>query len=371
MYKRLATFGDAHGARSARTLGQSVDAYNSAVGSLERQVLPGARKFTELGLRPGEGDRGDSRRSKSCARGRRRWPAESDAADGRTPAMTDDPCSAASRPVRCAYFAVLFAPAPHARAAARGALRVRRRRSADRRRRRRTRPPTRASSWWRGEVDRLAAGRPEHPIARGAAAAARSPRRRSRRCCTRCWSAADLDLARMTYRTLAGTRGLLLSRSAGRAADAGRGGAGRRPRAAGATEREFARRLGSARAPGRRCCATCARDVAAGRLLCAARAARGGRRRSADAGRPARPGCGSDSPACSARASCAPSWPRCRRLLAERGRARSRAAPRASCSRLHSRLARPARRDRADPTRAEVPPDRDCGPRGAPRVRYA
>ncbi len=51
LYKRLATFGG-HLARVGRTLGQSVDAYNSAVGSLERQVLPGARKFTELGLRP-------------------------------------------------------------------------------------------------------------------------------------------------------------------------------------------------------------------------------------------------------------------------------------------------------------------------------
>jgi DNA recombination protein RmuC len=52
LYRRLATFGG-HLARVGRTLGQSVDAYNSAVGSLERQVLPGARKFTELGLRPG------------------------------------------------------------------------------------------------------------------------------------------------------------------------------------------------------------------------------------------------------------------------------------------------------------------------------
>jgi DNA recombination protein RmuC len=51
LYKRLATFGS-HVARIGRSLGQSVEAYNAAVGSLERQVLPGARKFTELGLRP-------------------------------------------------------------------------------------------------------------------------------------------------------------------------------------------------------------------------------------------------------------------------------------------------------------------------------
>ena len=50
-YKRLFTFTE-HLAKVGRTLGQSVEAYNSAVGSLERQVLPGARKFTELGLRP-------------------------------------------------------------------------------------------------------------------------------------------------------------------------------------------------------------------------------------------------------------------------------------------------------------------------------
>jgi DNA recombination protein RmuC len=52
LYRRLAKFGE-HMGKIGRSLGQSVDAYNSAVGSLERQVLPGARKFTELGLRPG------------------------------------------------------------------------------------------------------------------------------------------------------------------------------------------------------------------------------------------------------------------------------------------------------------------------------
>jgi DNA recombination protein RmuC len=50
LYKRLATF-TGHLARVGKALGQGVEAYNSAVGSLERQVLPGARKFTELGLR--------------------------------------------------------------------------------------------------------------------------------------------------------------------------------------------------------------------------------------------------------------------------------------------------------------------------------
>ncbi len=51
LYKRLGVF-TAHLTKLGRNLGQSVDAYNSAVGSLERQVLPGARKFTELGVRP-------------------------------------------------------------------------------------------------------------------------------------------------------------------------------------------------------------------------------------------------------------------------------------------------------------------------------
>jgi DNA recombination protein RmuC len=51
LYKRLAVFAS-HVNRVGRSLTQSVDAFNSAVGSLERQVLPGARKFTELGIRP-------------------------------------------------------------------------------------------------------------------------------------------------------------------------------------------------------------------------------------------------------------------------------------------------------------------------------
>jgi DNA recombination protein RmuC len=50
-YKRLVTFAT-HLGKVGRALGQGVEAYNAAVGSFERQVLPGARKFTELGLRP-------------------------------------------------------------------------------------------------------------------------------------------------------------------------------------------------------------------------------------------------------------------------------------------------------------------------------
>lgn len=51
LYKRLAVF-STHLGKLGRTLGNSVDNFNAAVGSLERQVLPGARKFTELGVRP-------------------------------------------------------------------------------------------------------------------------------------------------------------------------------------------------------------------------------------------------------------------------------------------------------------------------------
>ncbi len=49
LYGRLATF-VTHMNRMGRQLASSVENYNRAVGSLERSVLPGARKFVELGV---------------------------------------------------------------------------------------------------------------------------------------------------------------------------------------------------------------------------------------------------------------------------------------------------------------------------------
>jgi DNA recombination protein RmuC len=51
LYKRLNVF-TGHLSKLSRNLNGSVEAFNAAMGSLERQVLPGARKFTELGIRP-------------------------------------------------------------------------------------------------------------------------------------------------------------------------------------------------------------------------------------------------------------------------------------------------------------------------------
>ncbi|MBT8081182.1 MAG: DNA recombination protein RmuC [Gammaproteobacteria bacterium] len=49
LYGRLSTF-VSHMNKVGRQLASSVENYNRAVGSLERSVLPGARKFTELGV---------------------------------------------------------------------------------------------------------------------------------------------------------------------------------------------------------------------------------------------------------------------------------------------------------------------------------
>jgi DNA recombination protein RmuC len=51
LHGRLGTF-VGHMARVGKQLSSSVDHYNKAVGSLERKVLPGARKFVELGIHP-------------------------------------------------------------------------------------------------------------------------------------------------------------------------------------------------------------------------------------------------------------------------------------------------------------------------------
>jgi DNA recombination protein RmuC len=51
LYGRLSTF-VGHLNKVGKQLSSSVDNYNRAVGSLERKVLPGARKFVELGIHP-------------------------------------------------------------------------------------------------------------------------------------------------------------------------------------------------------------------------------------------------------------------------------------------------------------------------------
>jgi DNA recombination protein RmuC len=51
LYGRLTAF-VGHMNRVGKQLASSVENYNKAVGSLERKVLPGARKFVELGIRP-------------------------------------------------------------------------------------------------------------------------------------------------------------------------------------------------------------------------------------------------------------------------------------------------------------------------------
>jgi DNA recombination protein RmuC len=50
LFKRLSVFVE-HLGKLGKSLGSSVDSFNKAVGSLEQQVLPAARRFPELGLR--------------------------------------------------------------------------------------------------------------------------------------------------------------------------------------------------------------------------------------------------------------------------------------------------------------------------------
>ena len=53
LHRRLGSF-VGHLERSGKRLGEALDAHNSALASLERQVLPQARRFTELGAVSGE-----------------------------------------------------------------------------------------------------------------------------------------------------------------------------------------------------------------------------------------------------------------------------------------------------------------------------
>jgi DNA recombination protein RmuC len=51
LYERLATY-TAHIVDVGRELDGAVQAYNKSIGSLERMVLPGIRRFAELGVQP-------------------------------------------------------------------------------------------------------------------------------------------------------------------------------------------------------------------------------------------------------------------------------------------------------------------------------
>jgi len=49
MYARLTTFAE-HLTRLGRSLDNSIQSYNKAVGSFDSRILPGARKFAEMGI---------------------------------------------------------------------------------------------------------------------------------------------------------------------------------------------------------------------------------------------------------------------------------------------------------------------------------
>jgi DNA recombination protein RmuC len=51
LYNRIANFTE-HLTRVGKHLGDAVEYYNKAVGSCERQLIPGARRFAELGIEP-------------------------------------------------------------------------------------------------------------------------------------------------------------------------------------------------------------------------------------------------------------------------------------------------------------------------------
>ncbi len=159
MYKRLATF-TTHISKVGRTLGQSVEAYNAAVGSLERQVLPGARKFTELGLRPAKeieelapiDKLARAVMAEAPATGRRNRTADDStpiATRTRRPTMTDDPLQRGIHRDRCGISPCSTHPSRRGRCSSARAFEAE------------IRDTVRATShdvshtrlqWWRGEI---------------------------------------------------------------------------------------------------------------------------------------------------------------------------------------------------------------------------
>ena len=104
LYRRLGNF-TSHLGRAGSKLGAAVEAYNAAVGSLERQVLPQARRFTDLGVTadspiPASWNLWMSWRE--CHRSPRRA--------RRTPQTSE--MSASLDPQSARYFALLYSPLP-------------------------------------------------------------------------------------------------------------------------------------------------------------------------------------------------------------------------------------------------------------------
>ena len=176
LHRRLTSF-HGHLGRMGQRLGAAVEAYNAAVGSLERQVLPQARRFHELGvtadaplapLEPvGQLVRGSGAPSAAdvvavAAAARDPWPQRLNRPRARSPGSTVPPRSAApSR--RCRHRGA----DPRARLARGPAHEVAHARLA----------------WWREECLRLAAGDPQHPLTRalGGISRHRAPRPGGRR----------------------------------------------------------------------------------------------------------------------------------------------------------------------------------------------
>jgi phytoene synthase len=173
--------------------------------------------------------------------------------------MTDDPLQRGTPPGSLRYFAVLYAPEP-----ARPLLNALYAFEAE------IRDTVRATShdvahtrlqWWRGEVDRLLAGRPEHPVTRGLLPLRETGAEVS--LLHEVLAAADIDMARMALHD-AGEVAARAFRASGSVQSLA-AAASSQPRVASTTELDFARKLGDAVA-GIESLRDLRHEVAAGRL---------------------------------------------------------------------------------------------------------